>query len=172
MESGTSWKMKVKSDLKLGVMKGRKKKKSEVICRRCNEHETLPRVLGFCPQGELLRIDRHNTVRSIIANRLREHGEYEVPEEVQSLSTEGSTRRADIIIIDRDKKTGLILDPTVRFEINEDQRKQVHEEKRAFIFHAVMISVINIIFKIGMSLDLCLVREEQFPNLHWRSSEN
>ncbi|KAJ4434248.1 hypothetical protein ANN_22798 [Periplaneta americana] len=83
-------------------------------------------------RGELLRIDRHNTVRSIIANRLREHGEYEVYEEVQCLSTEGSTRRADIIIIDRDKKkTGLILDPTVRFEINEDQPKQVHEEKRA-----------------------------------------
>ncbi|KAJ4428798.1 hypothetical protein ANN_25791 [Periplaneta americana] len=100
-------------------------------CRRCNEHETLPHVLGFCLQGELLRIDRHNTVRSIIANRLREHGEYEVYEEVQCLSTEGSTRRADIIIIDRDKKTGLILDPTVRFEINENQPKQVHEDKRA-----------------------------------------
>ncbi|KAJ4428521.1 hypothetical protein ANN_24563 [Periplaneta americana] len=72
-----------------------------------------------------LRIDRHNTVRSIIANRLREHGEYEVYEEVQCLSTEGSTRRADIIIIDREKKTGLILDHTVRFEINEDQPKQI-----------------------------------------------
>ncbi|KAJ4443781.1 hypothetical protein ANN_05559 [Periplaneta americana] len=82
-------------------------------------------------KGELLRIDRHNTVRSITANRLREHGEYEVYEEVQCLSTEGSTRRADIIIIDRDKKTGLILDPTVRFEINEDHPKQVHEEKCA-----------------------------------------
>ncbi|KAJ4439080.1 hypothetical protein ANN_15037 [Periplaneta americana] len=92
---------------------------------RCNEHETLPHVLGFCPQGELLRIDRHNTVRPIIANRLREQGEYEVYEEVQRLSTEGSTRRADVIIIDRDKKTGLILDPAVRSEINEDQPKQL-----------------------------------------------
>ncbi|KAJ4452084.1 hypothetical protein ANN_03600 [Periplaneta americana] len=78
--------------------------------------------------GELLRIDRRNTVRSIIANRFREHGEYEVYyEEVQCLSTEGSTRRANIIIIDRDKKTGLILDPTVSFEVNEDQPKQKME---------------------------------------------
>ncbi|KAJ4443743.1 hypothetical protein ANN_05521 [Periplaneta americana] len=100
---------------------------SNTHCRRCNEYETLSHVLGFCPQCELLRIDRHNTVRSIIANRLREHGEYEVYEEVQCLSAEGSTRCADIIIIDRDKKTGLILDSTVRFEINEDQPKQIRE---------------------------------------------
>ncbi|KAJ4443311.1 hypothetical protein ANN_04979 [Periplaneta americana] len=38
---------------------------------------------------------------------------------------------------------------------------KVHEEKCTVIYHAVMISLINIIFKIGTSLDLRLVHEER-----------
>ncbi|KAJ4446676.1 hypothetical protein ANN_13373 [Periplaneta americana] len=48
-------------------------------------------------------IDRHNKIRSMIANELRRTDKYEVYEEIGCLSADGSTRRADIIIIDRKK---------------------------------------------------------------------
>ncbi|KAJ4442480.1 hypothetical protein ANN_04066 [Periplaneta americana] len=94
-------------------------------CRRCDEQETLPHVLGFCHHGELLRINRHNTVRSLIASSIRQNSSYEVYEEVGCISSDGSTRRADIIIIDRQKDKGVILDPTIRFEMQEQQPQEV-----------------------------------------------
>ncbi|KAJ4435546.1 hypothetical protein ANN_18162 [Periplaneta americana] len=94
-------------------------------CRRCDEQETLPHVLGFCHHGELLRINRHNTVRSLIAASIRQNASYEVYEEVGCVSSDGSTRRADIIIIDRQKDKGVILDPTIRFEMHEQQPQEV-----------------------------------------------
>ncbi|KAJ4436889.1 hypothetical protein ANN_17021 [Periplaneta americana] len=54
--------------------------------RRCDEQETLPHVLGFCHHGELLRINRHNTVRSLIAASIRQNASYEVYEESESPS--------------------------------------------------------------------------------------
>ncbi|KAJ4445178.1 hypothetical protein ANN_06979 [Periplaneta americana] len=95
------------------------------VCpRRCDEQETLPHVLGFCRHGELLRINRHNTVRSLIAASIRQNASYEVYEEVGCVSSDGSTRRADIIIIDRQKDKGVILDPTIRFEMHEQQPQE------------------------------------------------
>ncbi|KAJ4430800.1 hypothetical protein ANN_19391 [Periplaneta americana] len=93
-------------------------------CRRCDEQETLPHVLGFCHHGELLRINRHNTVRSLIAASIRQNASYEVYEEVGCVPSDGSTRRADIIIIDRQKDKGVILDPTIRFEMHEQQPQE------------------------------------------------
>ncbi|KAJ4444181.1 hypothetical protein ANN_05971 [Periplaneta americana] len=97
-------------------------------CRRCDEQETFPHVLGFCHHGELLRIKRHNTVRSLIASSIRQNASYEVYEEVGCVSSDGSTRRADIIIIDRQKDKGVILDPTIRFEMHEQQPQEVRHE--------------------------------------------
>ncbi|KAJ4448903.1 hypothetical protein ANN_00295 [Periplaneta americana] len=94
-------------------------------CRRCDEQETLPHVLGFCHLGELLRINRHNTVRSLIAVSIRKKACYEVYEEVDCVSSDGSTRRAEIIVIDRQKDKGVILDPTIRFEMHEQQPQEV-----------------------------------------------
>lgn len=87
-------------------------------------------VLGFCHHGELLRINRHNTVRSLIAASIRQNASYEVYEEVGCVSSDGSTRRADIIIIDRQKDKGVILDPTIRFEMHEQQPQEVCREKQ------------------------------------------
>ncbi|KAJ4432105.1 hypothetical protein ANN_20720 [Periplaneta americana] len=67
---------------------------------------------------ELLRINRHNTVHSFIASSIRQNASYEVYEEVGCVSSDGSTRRADIIV-DRQKDKGVILDPTIRFEMHE-----------------------------------------------------
>ncbi|KAJ4438630.1 hypothetical protein ANN_14577, partial [Periplaneta americana] len=50
---------------------------------------------------------------------------YEVYEEVGCVSSDDSTRRADIIIIDQQKDKGVILDPTIRFEMHEQQPQEV-----------------------------------------------
>ncbi|KAJ4435516.1 hypothetical protein ANN_18132 [Periplaneta americana] len=67
----------------------------------------------------------HNTVRSLIAASIRQNASYEVYEEVGCVSSDGSTRRADIIITDRQKDKGVILDPTIRFEMHEQQPQEV-----------------------------------------------
>ncbi|KAJ4446839.1 hypothetical protein ANN_13537 [Periplaneta americana] len=46
---------------------------------------------------------------------------------------DGSTRRADIIIIDRQKDKGVILDPTIRFEMHEQQPQEAWHEMDAFV---------------------------------------
>ncbi|KAJ4450917.1 hypothetical protein ANN_02351 [Periplaneta americana] len=40
------------------------------------------------------------------------------------------SQRADIIIIDRQKDKGVILDPTIRFEMHEQQPQEVCREKQ------------------------------------------
>lgn len=102
-------------------------------CRRCpgtenKPTETLGHVLGSCPFGNLAIIHRHNTVRSLIAADLKKR--FEVYEEVQGIAEGGSTRRIDIIAIDRQNKKGFIIDPTIRFESRESQPQDVNEEKR------------------------------------------
>ena len=86
-------------------------------------------MLGNCSQGELLRIKRHNTIRSILANALRETG-LEVYEEVHCLADGGGTRRIDIIAINSRKSEAEIIDPTIRFETHKDQPQEVNLEKR------------------------------------------
>ena len=94
------------------------------------EKETLAHVLGFCPKGSLLRNARHNRVRTMIADAFRGKDGQEVHEEVPCIATDDSSRRIDIIVIDRGKKQAWILDPTIRYEWNETQAKDVDEEKR------------------------------------------
>ncbi|KAI5753643.1 hypothetical protein M8J77_002061 [Diaphorina citri] len=107
-----------------------------VKCRRCPQNienkptESLAHVLGNCQYGQLLRINRHNSIRSIIADELRKNVNYEVHEEVTSTADNGSTRRIDIIVIDKKTKNGVIFDPTIRFETNCNQPHEVNEEKR------------------------------------------
>lgn len=99
-------------------------------CRNtfCYEIETLAHVLGFCAKGELLRIQRHNDVRTAIADAFREEG-WNVVEEVSCIATNGSNRRIDILIHDGDN--GFILDPTIRMENNQNQANEVNEEKQS-----------------------------------------
>ena len=96
----------------------------------CNENETLPHVLGFCRKGELLRNNRHNRVRTSLANGLSKLG-WDIFEERHCVSDDGSNRRADIIAINRNCHKAMTLDPTVRFERNCQQAIQVDEEKRS-----------------------------------------
>ncbi|KAJ4444040.1 hypothetical protein ANN_05829 [Periplaneta americana] len=95
----------------------------------CSEYETLPHVLGSCPQGEVLRIKRHNTIRSMIPDALRSKN-LDVHEEVHCIADGGSNRRIDIIAINRNKQTAEIIDPTIRFEISATQPSEVNKEKK------------------------------------------
>ena len=98
-------------------------------CRHCSETETLAHVLGSCPHGELLRNSRHHRIRSRIASSLAEKN-WEVHEEIHCVAENGSTRRIDIIAIDKVKRIGYIIDPTVRFETSIDQPSQIDQEKK------------------------------------------
>lgn len=104
-------------------------------CRHCSTTEnyvaeTLPHVLGSCPFGEKLRNTRHNSIRNFVAESLEAKG-YVVFQEVTGIANNGGTRRIDIIAIDRKKDIGFIIDPTVRFEIDEEQPVSVDREKKA-----------------------------------------
>jgi hypothetical protein len=99
-------------------------------CRRCDsEIETLGHVLGFCKHGELLRNTRHHSIRTAIAKELQEKG-WEVTEEVHCISTNGSTRRVDILAINPNDRKSYILDPTIRFETHKGQAEEVNIEKQ------------------------------------------
>ncbi|KAJ4448747.1 hypothetical protein ANN_00138 [Periplaneta americana] len=81
--------------------------------------------LGVC-----CPLRKRPTFRSLIAASIRQNASYEVYEEVGCVSSDGSTRRAHIIIIDRQKDKGVILDPTIRFEMHEQQPQEVCREKQ------------------------------------------
>jgi len=98
-------------------------------CRRCrSEFESLAHVLGVCPFNEVLRNSRHHKIRKIIADSLRNCG-LEVYEEVHGLANDGSSRRIDIIAINRKSNSGTIIDPTIRVETHLSQPEEVHIEK-------------------------------------------
>ncbi|KAJ4439206.1 hypothetical protein ANN_07325 [Periplaneta americana] len=116
-------------------------------CRYChNEVETLAHVLGSCPHGKGLQNARHHQVRSIIATALKD-ADYNTFEEVHGLSVTGSTWRIDIIAFKESTRSGFIIDPTVRFETNEEQPAEVDKGKKKRIstippFHITSKTVI------------------------------
>ncbi|KAJ4431874.1 hypothetical protein ANN_20480 [Periplaneta americana] len=65
----------------------------------------------------------------------RLNASYEVYEEVGCVSSDGSTRRADIIIIDRQKDKDVILDPTIRFEMHEQQPQELPASTLGALLH-------------------------------------
>ncbi|KAJ4437176.1 hypothetical protein ANN_17311 [Periplaneta americana] len=98
-------------------------------CRRCaSEIETLGHVLGACPLSETLRNSRHHKIRYMIAEALRKKG-LTVHEEVHGISQEGSCRRIDMLAIPPGSTSAYIIDPTIRFEAQEEQPADVHAEK-------------------------------------------
>lgn len=96
----------------------------------CDEIETLPHVLGFCHQGELLRHQRHNKVVQLLGKALRRK-KWTVVEEFTCLAVNGSTRRVDLLVYNEKSRNGYILDPTVRFEIDQNQAEEVNNEKKS-----------------------------------------
>ena len=87
-------------------------------CRHCNEYETLAHILGKCERSALIRNNRHNQVREIIAKEFQKQG-WNVTQEQICTSTTAGTQRFDILV--SRGGTGYMLDPTIRFERNGDQ---------------------------------------------------
>ncbi|KAJ4446795.1 hypothetical protein ANN_13493 [Periplaneta americana] len=85
-------------------------------------------ILGFCQHGTLVQNTRHHAIRELIAKSLAFF--YEVHQEVHCLAKDGSSRRVDIIAIDRGNDRAIITDPTVRFETEVEQPIAVNEEKK------------------------------------------
>ncbi|KAJ4430032.1 hypothetical protein ANN_22240 [Periplaneta americana] len=75
------------------------------------------------------RYDFHR-VRHALAISLKTLN-WEIPEEVHCVSSDGSFRRADIIAINGRLKRALVLDPTIRFERNLNQATEVDIEKKS-----------------------------------------
>ncbi|KAJ4441980.1 hypothetical protein ANN_11844 [Periplaneta americana] len=97
-------------------------------CRCFSEIEILGHVLDACPFSETLRKSRHRRIRFMIAEALRKKG-LTVHEEVHGISQEGSCRRIDMLAIPPGSTSGYIIDPTIRFEAQEQQPAEVHAEK-------------------------------------------
>ncbi|KAJ4436806.1 hypothetical protein ANN_16938 [Periplaneta americana] len=70
-----------------------------------------------------------NVKRSMIADALRSKN-LDVHEDVHCIADDGSSRRIDIIAINRNKQAAKIIDPMFRFEISATQPSEVNEEKK------------------------------------------
>ena len=102
---------------------------SNRFCRRCrSETETIAHVLGACEFGANRRDARHHTVKHSLAALLRDRGFHTV-DEAPCNDTSGSNRRIDILAFDPRTNNAYIIDPTVRFETNEDIDEIVQREK-------------------------------------------
>ncbi|KAJ4445047.1 hypothetical protein ANN_06846 [Periplaneta americana] len=84
---------------------------------------------GLSSFGVTLRNSRHYKIRSVIATFLKSNG-YITYEEVHGIADTGSNRRIDIIIFKPGETKGYILDPTIRFEMHQNQPEEVNREKR------------------------------------------
>jgi hypothetical protein len=57
--------------------------------------------------------------------------QWKVLEEVHCIGENDSTRRVDILFFQEQTKEGYIFDPTVRFEVDDQQAEEVDREKKS-----------------------------------------
>ena len=88
----------------------------------------IAHVLGAWPYGDTLRNARHHKLRSLNAQVFRER-KFHVYEVVHGVSETGSHRRVDIIAVQPDSSSAIIIGPTIPWEINDDQPISVHKGK-------------------------------------------
>jgi hypothetical protein len=72
---------------------------------------------------------QRDRVEKLIGEALKKTG-LEVDYEVHCLAESGSTRRSDMVVIDRAHGKGYIFDPTIRFEASLEQPLEVDSEKK------------------------------------------
>lgn len=102
------------------------------LCRKCGkETETIAHVTGSCPSKNLLVTASHHRVKNRLTQILRDKG-FDCFEEVHVIDTEGHSRFSDIIAFDKKVKRAFIIDPTIRYETNnQDQDSEIVDEKTA-----------------------------------------
>ncbi|KAJ4438440.1 hypothetical protein ANN_14385 [Periplaneta americana] len=81
-----------------------------------------------CPEIETLAHTSSYKIK--IAAALRNKG-WIVEEEISCPAENRSTRRVDILAYNADTKQGIIVDPTIRFEVECHQSAEVHLEKKS-----------------------------------------
>lgn len=101
-----------------------------IRCRRCagNETETIPHVLGACDFGDNRRTERHHVVKRKLQALLQAKG-FTCFDEATCTDDKGSCRRIDILAFAPGSDRAYIIDPTIRYETNEDLDVVVQEEK-------------------------------------------
>src|SRR5699024_10892523 len=102
---------------------------SSIRCRRCgSENETIPHVLGACDFSHERRTERHHVVKRRLQALLQAQGLVCI-DEATCVDKDGSSRRVDILAFDTKSDRAYIIDPTIRFETNEDLDDVVKKEK-------------------------------------------
>ncbi|KAJ4429713.1 hypothetical protein ANN_21917 [Periplaneta americana] len=92
-----------------------------VLCQRTTKTANAGRIVGIASSINITAKPRSYALRS---------KNLDVHEEVHCIADGGSNRRIDIIVINRNKQTAEIIDPTIRFEISTTQPSEVNEEKK------------------------------------------
>ena len=101
-------------------------------CRRCGgEKETIQHVLGACGFGSNRRLARHHKLKYALAAMLRERG-LQTIDEAGCSDASGGSRFIDILAFEPSpSRKAYIVDPTVRYEANEEINEIVQAEKAA-----------------------------------------
>lgn len=107
------------------------------ICSERQTSETLPHIRGTCPKMKGLKNSAHYKVRTQVSNLFRNKG-LDIFEEVHCEQTmdrqNPRNRRVDIMVIGRRKGTGIIIDPTIRWETNKDDQNIMINEGNCNIY--------------------------------------
>lgn len=107
----------------------RGRNKEGAICRRCGARlETCSHILGQCPYVQGSRIRRHHKLRDLVAEEATRLG-WSVSKEFRTETPGGSLRIPDLVC--KRDGTALILDVTVRYEMDEDTLIRAAAEKVA-----------------------------------------
>ena len=85
-------------------------------------------VLGACDFSHERRTERHHVVKRRLQALLQAQGLVCI-DEATCVDKDGSSRRVDILAFDPKSDRAYIIDPTIRFETNEDLDDVVKKEK-------------------------------------------
>ena len=101
-----------------------------LLCRKCNSAlESIGHVLGKCPELHGMIVKRHDSVVEYIFKFLKQHIHADVYMEPH-YNVNGRVLKPDIIYINRENGKIIIIDPTVRIEIDQETRMKQINEKR------------------------------------------
>lgn len=101
-------------------------------CRRCvneKKKETFNHVLGNCTFGQNRRNNRHHELKHKLNELIRSKNYYTM-DEAFCIDESGSRLFIDILAFDNNSDMAYIIDPTIRFETNEDIDELILQEKR------------------------------------------
>lgn len=120
------------------------------LCRHngCREIESLGHVLGFCPEGELLRITRHNTFRTLIADCFRARLSLLVNQWAHKKSRGCGNQEQERINTGSNRKVS---------KFGRTAKNIVKERNMNLAYHSQLR---NMALNIGKQLDYLLVQEE------------